>query len=66
MNRDLSTNDSNWQRDAKRRCHDRARFIVTDWNLPAHNPVCGTLAEEFAYNYTYDRELGFAFFTPRN
>jgi hypothetical protein len=66
MKRDVSTKKPDWQKNARVRFHEGMRFILTDWDLAMHNQKCRSLAGELGYNYTFDRELGFAFLTPRN
>jgi hypothetical protein len=66
MRYNLSAAEPDWKQDTKVRLHDRVCFILTEWNFSVHNQECEVLAKENDYYYSFDREFGYAFFTPKS
>jgi hypothetical protein len=60
----LSTDKPDWKQDLKENFNAHARFILTGWDFALHHQECEALARQFDYLYSFDREFGWAFFTP--
>jgi hypothetical protein len=66
MRYNVSITEPDWKEDLKARFEDRVCFILTDCDFTVHNQECEALAKVHDYFYSFDREFGYAFFTPKN